>query len=595
MSGATPDRSTLRIDSRHLMDLYLRGEHDALSDAFLGVLGHFHDTTYFTFDPQARRFINVFVKEFLNLFTQPDYIPAASDVTLFLQLNPTISNLVALSDFQTTDPYLELMRQQGAPVVKILTLLSARNSARFDRKEFFDADAANASLWYNTYAESATCGLIDARTCRNLEEHFQFDDVRYDSTFEAQALYFGSTYLDGRTDRVVKSRVNRCFQRVASRIAPQIRNTPQPGKFALFSSCWYPSHSVYRTLFAYVKELQGYHKTFYQLGKYGKPPDTSLFDEVRQIGIRDNAFDINPLVQNDITVAYFPEIGISKESLMLANLRFAPIQISGTGHPVTTGGAEIDYFISGADVEVPEHPERNYSERLVLLPGWGAIHNRPIHEPTGRRKSVPEFVVNCPWAPMKVNARFLGTIRDLITRSPRPLRFRIFAGAALARHNDYLPFVRNLQAVLGPVPVEVLANLPYPEYMGLMEEGDLTIDSFPFGGSNIVTDSLYLGKPIVTWEGDKWYARIGSQMLRSVGLSELAARSEQEYLDIILKLIGDDTYRADVEQRLRQADLAQTIFSTRDARYFGQAIDYLVENHERLKNSPDRSPIRIAR
>ena len=42
--------------------------------------------------------------------------------------------------------------------------------------------------------------------------------------------------------------------------------------------------------------------------------------------------------------------------------------------------------------------------------------------------------------------------------------------------------------------------------------GDLCLDSYHFGGCNTIADGLYLRKPTVTWEGDKWYNRIGAQM-----------------------------------------------------------------------------------
>src|SRR2546429_306824 len=80
------------------------------------------------------------------------------------------------------------------------------------------------------------------------------------------------------------------------------------------------------------------------------------------------------------TVVYYPDIGMTPQSILLANLRLAPIQIMSLGHPVSTWGSEIDYFISGADVEPPNYPERNYSERLVLLPGCGGVYNRPLYE-----------------------------------------------------------------------------------------------------------------------------------------------------------------------------------------------------------------------
>jgi predicted O-linked N-acetylglucosamine transferase (SPINDLY family) len=264
---------------------------------------------------------------------------------------------------------------------------------------------------------------------------------------------------------------------------------------------------------------------------------------------------------------------------------------------VSTWGADIDYVFSGLDVEVAENPERNYSERLVLLPGSGAIHNRPNYTLTGRRKDKDDaaFLINCPWNAQKVNHRFVRTLRELIRRARKPIRLRLFVSASLNLRNDYLPFVRELDSVLGAGVAEVCLGVSYGEYMSKMEEGDICLDSYHFGGCNTLADGLYLRKLTVTREGDKWYNRIGPRMVRMAGLPELATSTEEEYLDVILRLIHDDEYRAGLQTRLDRADLEGTIFDRSDARYFAKAIAYLIEHHSRLRLGADRSPIRIER
>ena len=87
----------------------------------------------------------------------------------------------------------------------------------------------------------------------------------------------------------------------------------------------------------------------------------------------------SPLADNEFALVYFPDIGMTKFSICLANLRVAPIQVAGVGHSVSTFGADIDYYMSGADVETPDRPERFFSERLVLLPGCGSVNELPTY------------------------------------------------------------------------------------------------------------------------------------------------------------------------------------------------------------------------
>lgn len=123
------------------LDLYRSHDYEQLSDAFLAILDHFREQTYFRLDDSSQYFINAFTKHFLYLFSQADYTLSDRHIHRFIQHNLTVSNLVALSSFKTTDAYLDLLLQQSQNFVKILTLYSARNRQYIDPKVFFDADA----------------------------------------------------------------------------------------------------------------------------------------------------------------------------------------------------------------------------------------------------------------------------------------------------------------------------------------------------------------------------------------------------------------------------------------------------------------------
>jgi predicted O-linked N-acetylglucosamine transferase (SPINDLY family) len=104
-----------------------------------------------------------------------------------------------------------------------------------------------------------------------------------------------------------------------------------------------------------------------------------------------------------------------------------------------------------------------------------------------------------------------------------------------------------------------------------------------------------VARPIVTWQGDKWYNRIGSQLVRMAGVPELAATSEQRYVEIALRLIADDAWRMELQRRLRATNFENSLFGTGDAQYFPRAIEFLVANHDRLQCDTNRTAIRIER
>jgi hypothetical protein len=585
--------SSLTFSPRQFIELYARGAYDELSEQFLAILRHFAGNFYSAIDFATQRAIDSFVVNFLNLFAQADYLPSRAHGIEFIEHNVTISNLAALSSLKTTDPFLEIVKYQQNNLIKILALYSARNRLHFDRREFFALEPHLAGVWYVAYAGIFHGGLVNPDVCENLKEHYAFQPSTFVPSDKLPDICYGCSYVDSDCERSIKPALNRWVRSTVG--ITRTKNTPNPKKIAVLSCLWWHGQSSYRIASAYLEALHDYELTLFHVPMPGRQVDTTQFRQVRELAFTDGVLDIAPLLENDFQVALFPDIGMTSFSIWLSNLRIAPIQVVLTGHSVSTWGAEIDYYISGADVEVPADPQRFYSERLILLPGCGAIHQVPDYAPVGRAKTVPEFVLNCPWTGQKTNDRLCRMLGEVIERSQKKLRLRLFVGGGLARGLDCVLFERELSSRLPAAVVEVLPNLSYREYMARLEEGDLTIDAYHYGACNTMADSLYVRKLMASCEGDRWYNRIGPQMLRMVGLPELIAPSPEEYVELIVRLIHDEEWRDSLENRLRTADLQNTIFGREDAKYFKQAIDYLIANHERLQRAKDRSPIRIER
>lgn len=581
------------VDCRALVDLYHDRRFDDLAETLLAVFEHFRQRAYLTLDQPTQGAIDRFVKHFLFLFSQPDYPISDRHVLRFLVLNPIIGEVVALTCFQTTDAYLEVLKNQPANFIKVLTLYSARNAVTIDRKAFVDTNPWLATAWYNLFVSSYRTGLVRPEIAARLQEHLLFQDERLSCLPDSCDVFFGSTYVGGDVDRTAKASINAALRRQFD--ATPIVNLPNRRRIAVITGTWLPQHPVYRNYFAFLKALHDYHLTLVWLGPPAPEMETSLFQEVKHVGLADGCLHLEEIARNDFEVAYFPDVGLTAESVILANLRIAPIQIASLGHSVSTWGAQIDYFVSGADVEVPDHPERNYSERLVLLPGCGVIHNRPLYEPKFSGPAEAAFIINCPWASPKINERFCRTLQEIVRRSPRSVKLRLFSGFGLTAQNGFISFERELQRLLGKGTVEVIPFCSYAEYMTRMEDGQFSLDSYHFGGCNTVVDSLWLARPMITWEGDKWYNRIGSQLLRMAGVPELIATNERQYIDLALRLIGDDAWRIELQQRLRATDFDQSLFSTADAPYFREALEQFVANHARWQTSGDRMPIRVGR
>lgn len=110
--------------------------------------------------------------------------------------------------------------------------------------------------------------------------------------------------------------------------------------------------------------------------------------------------------------------------------------------------------------------------------------------------------------------------------------------------------------ILGHVP-SVVENLKDYHRM------DIALDTFPYNGTTTTCESLCMGVPVVTMAGDSHLSRVGNSLLRTVGLQELIADSEEQYCSLACRLASDVEglvrFRATLRDRLLASPLADNI------------------------------------
>jgi predicted O-linked N-acetylglucosamine transferase (SPINDLY family) len=263
-----------------------------------------------------------------------------------------------------------------------------------------------------------------------------------------------------------------------------------------------------------------------------------------------------------LDILFYPAIGMDFITLKLACLRLAPTQISSWGHPETTGLPTIDYFISAEDFESPNSQDY-YSERLICMPRLGCTYPPlPVESVNvdfaeiGIEFGVPLLV--CPGIPAKYVSRhdyiFVEIARKLgrcrfVFFTPQPadqaekfkLRLeRAFTNAGLD-FSEYCVFVRWLGRA---------------EFFALMRRAHVFLDTIGFSGFNTAMQAVQCDLPIVTKNGAFMRGRFASGILRRLGLPQLIAETEQEYIDLAVKLALDDDYRSAIRSRMKECSAA---------------------------------------
>lgn len=588
-----PSNPLLDFSAADLLAAYQRGDYADMSRRLLAVLNHLKDTTYERLDAKTTHALHVFAKHLFFFMTQEDFAPADADLAEFVARNAVIANLAAMTEFGNTDPYVRILLGQTKNFTKLLALYSPRNRVHIEPRVIFNTNPALATKWYFHCLENYRSDCADRETLEKLRTHIRYEDDRMTGELGAtHHTYFGATYIDHEHDYLVKQRINRLFQSTPL-CRRTVVNRPKPGRIAVASSMWWPQQSVYRSQQPFIEALARDHDlVLIHLGKDRDDLDTRGFAEVRKYSASADAADLSAFDPNDFSLVYFPDIGMSIESLILANMRLAPIQVSNYGHPVSTFGAQVDYWIGGRDTETADRAREHYSERLVLIPGCGQAPVPITHPPTYPILPATPVVIDCSWAGQKINDDHLQRLAEIARRAQTPVRFKFFPGGSILE-NRLIPLRKSIAAVLGEDRVQVFGAINYAHYMTELEAAHFALDAHPFGGYNTGVDLLTLRRPIVTLEGNRFYNRSTAYLLRTVGLDDLIASTPEQYIDIGVRMIDDTAFRDRMVRRLKTANLEQTVLSLEHVPAFVRAIDHLLSHHDRLAAEGSREPIMI--
>jgi protein O-GlcNAc transferase len=247
----------------------------------------------------------------------------------------------------------------------------------------------------------------------------------------------------------------------------------------------------------------------------------------------------------------------------------APIQASWLGYLNTTGLDSMDYRITDA-LACPQGMERFHTEQLIRLP-----HCQWCFQPLFDAPAPPV----APPPVEQAGGVTFGSFHNLAKLTPRVLEawarlLRETPGSRLlivARGAPQL--AQSLRAKFGaagvdPLRIDCEGHVPIGEYLALHGRVDINLDAFPYAGGTTTLHSLWMGVPVVTLAGESAVSRGGASILGVLGLDELVAASEDDYVRIARALAQDRKrlkgWRASLRERLERSPLMDAQRFTRD-------------------------------
>jgi len=269
----------------------------------------------------------------------------------------------------------------------------------------------------------------------------------------------------------------------------------------------------------------------------GALPDSAAADLIRQDQI-------------DILVDLSGHTGSNRPLLMAR--KPAPVQASWLGYPGTTGLSAIDYAIMDASV-APEGAEAWFTEALVRLPFSRFCYSPPDFAPepadvsgrAGEPVVFGSFNNIAKIGPQVV--RLWAKVLEAVPGSRLVLKWKTLEQPKVRRRTE----ADFAAAGIGPDRLELRGRSTHAETLAEYAGVDVALDPFPYGGGATSLDALWMGAPVVTLAQDRVASRQTLGFLTELGLEDLAATSEDQYVAIAKALAADPARRAELRRSLR--------------------------------------------
>ncbi len=494
---------------------------------------------------QAKRFGDAVTQFRAALAVQPDHQGALAGIgTAYHGLNQIAEARAVLAQVAKRNPRHWWARWS---LLVALPILYRDEGEIAEARRGFAADLASLegdlSRWVAT-DHAAMTAAVASRT--NFYLHYQGENDRD---------------LQRRYGALVTRIAETAFPRFAKPLAQRVL-APQDKIRVGFCSAFLRNHSIAKTHGAWMTGLprERFEVSLFHLGTVRDATTERLRQDSRYYDCMrlSPAALIETIAGAELDVLIWPDLGMEAKVQIPSALRLAPVQANGGGHPVTSGLAAMDYFLS-SDFMEPPGAEAHYTERLVRLPNLASAYPHPAPGEGAAPARVRELkqagrvLYLCSQSLYKLLpgdddvfaaiAKAVPGAEFLFISHPEPAVtefFRQRIAAAFARAGGEARRVHCVPA------------LSQQDFYALNREVDVVLDSFAWSGNNSTLEALAFDRPVVTLPGAMMRARHTAAILKRLGMPELIARDRADYVAIAVRLGNDPAWRAGVTARIAE-------------------------------------------
>lgn len=339
---------------------------------------------------------------------------------------------------------------------------------------------------------------------------------------------------------------------------PRIQKRARTGRRRIgFTSAFFRRHSVMKVAHGLIAALGAadFEVMIYHLDDREDAYTLELKNRVH--GYRGGAHGpehwLATIAQDAPDVLVHLDIGMNPLSQVLPAYRLAPVQIAFWGHPLTSGYAAIDWFVSADEVE-SQAAQEHYSERLYRLAGLGTCYAQPqtAEAPDARNDQEVRFLL--AQNVLKIDPRMDEALARIATHAPHA-RFHVLPHlrthvAEALRQRLQRAFARH--GLDADTFIRMQTHCSETEFFALAGSCDLNLDTPHWSGGVSTFDLTAQDLPTLTCAGETFRSRQSMATLKRLGLDVLVTDSMEDYTSRAVALAHDRDQRALLRQQVSE-------------------------------------------
>ena len=429
-----------------------------------------------------------------------------------------------------------------------------------------------------------------AKLEKNIDEIYNEDNISL--TLESEMIdppIFNSSY-DQYENLELNRKIVKTFRKIYPTLNQNFLSEKKNEKIKIgFISEFFSNHTIGKLFKGLIFNLD--QKKFDPIVFHSKKDDHSpIFQEFVRAEIDSKIKNIilpkgfqnrvDKIKRENLDIVFFPDIGMSTEFYYLSFIRFAKVQVTSWGHPITTSNNSIDYFLTSKLLETSD-AEKRFSEKLLFSKYLPMYFYKPVIENV--LEDTDLIVKNkyfCSQNLIKLHPHFDEILAKIAKKDKSASILLIKDNDEVISQNLIERFKNN--SSLDSDKIKFLDKMDVGKYINLCGNSSVLLDTIYFGAGNSFHESMFYGTPTVTMPTKNLKSRIVLGAYKQMQIENPpVVDSIEDYVECAVELANNEKNEMLNLKKYYQKQASDHLFENKG---FIKDINIILENISQMND-----------